>query len=818
MLIKKIIERVGCMPKFLNKIFAVVFLFQLANFTCINAASTGPFGTEAAVSIVYPFGLTQAGNATNFIKAFGYARPGFSLTDSATTCTWQSVFPVAGPISLNNGTVYLGSDLILTNTGAFNGPGYVWGCNHALEFSQSTNTLSLGSGSAQGTTLSLISRVSTPGGETVNSIDWSYDSSYVAIATTTAATNNLYIYSFDGTNLTYKTGTATTGTSNCVRWHPSAYYLAIVNNQTSNQLKIYQYTPGTNTLAQVGSSASPYAVSVTGVSWRSGGGHVAVTPSSGTTVTVYPFTGSALGTAVTGALGATKTFSGNCIRWAPNAPYFAVGSNANASTELNVFYFSTTLTLTASAEIGQTVNCLDWSQTGTNIAVGLAGGSTRITVFAHKVYNGTLTSAATVAEATASVTSVGWNYDGTKLAVGLAVSTSSEFRSYTFNKTTPALTLDVGIDSSFDINVVRYNRASTYIARANNQTTNNLAVYQPLSAAYFCKDANLFFNSDVAVQSPIGFSGLCSLNGRGNTLAFSGNGNIDVKPGSYLTIKNATLKCQKSGVFSLESRSSRIKFEDSTLWLDSDLTIGDGSFEVFGDMVITGTHTLTYSSAYTSTIDSFSSLHLEDGAGLRVGKTTTREPLEFSSRTSKLILDNSTLYVNNNGNVTFDAPMWEYSPWALSTNIGRAIIAPFFADVDTWGYDPLDPNNNSKQVTYGTGTVNGYPAFGVNWVDVGYYSSHVDKLNSFQLILIDRSDRGVGDFDMEFNYNKIEWETGDVTGDNGFGGNSARAGFSNGSGERGTYYEFPGSGVHGAFLDRNLETGLIYHSRNRCND
>jgi len=166
----------------------------------------------------------------------------------------------------------------------------------------------------------------------------------------------------------------------------------------------------------------------------------------------------------------------------------------------------------------------------------------------------------------------------------------------------------------------------------------------------------------------------------------------------------------------------------------------------------------------------------------------------------------SSLYVNNNGNVTFDAPMGTYTPFGLTGEIGTSIIAPFFADVDT-------RPEGSPLVTYGTGLVDGHLAFGVNWLNVGYYSYHMDKLCSFQLILIDRSDRAPGDFDIEFNYEKIEWETGDASmGVNGFGGESARAGFSNGTGRPGTFMELEGSGVHGAFLDSS-ETGLIYLSR-----
>jgi hypothetical protein len=165
----------------------------------------------------------------------------------------------------------------------------------------------------------------------------------------------------------------------------------------------------------------------------------------------------------------------------------------------------------------------------------------------------------------------------------------------------------------------------------------------------------------------------------------------------------------------------------------------------------------------------------------------------------------STLYVNNNGNVTFDSPLSAFTPFDL-TSTGHVIVAPFFADVDT---------RLGNVLTYGTGTVDGHPAFGVTWPGVGYYSEHTDKLNAFQMVLIDRSDFAPGDFDIEFNYGQIQWETGDASGGvNGFGGASARVGFSNGTGQPGTFFELPGSGVHGAFLDGNSQTGLINNSAN----
>ena len=150
----------------------------------------------------------------------------------------------------------------------------------------------------------------------------------------------------------------------------------------------------------------------------------------------------------------------------------------------------------------------------------------------------------------------------------------------------------------------------------------------------------------------------------------------------------------------------------------------------------------------------------------------------------------STLFVNNNGNITFDAALGTFTPFPLLTTT-REIIAPFFGDVDTRGGLPL--------VQYGTDTLGGRNVFGVNWIDVGYYSVHGDKRNSFQLIITDRSDIAAGDFDFEFNYDQIQWETGDASGGSGgLGGSSARAGWSNGVADA---LELAGSAINGAFLD-----------------
>lgn len=169
-------------------------------------------------------------------------------------------------------------------------------------------------------------------------------------------------------------------------------------------------------------------------------------------------------------------------------------------------------------------------------------------------------------------------------------------------------------------------------------------------------------------------------------------------------------------------------------------------------------------------------------------------------------------YVNNNGNISFGNRYSSYTPEPL-LDLGIKIIAPFWADVDTTAV-----GSNVVRFTSGGETIDGHSAFGVTYKNVGYYREKFDKLNSFQVILIERSETGSGNFDIEFNYEKILWEAGDSSGGSsgisGPGGSPARAGITDGR----TYsVELGGSGSPSSFLDSKLspdghKIGLIYRS------
>lgn len=150
----------------------------------------------------------------------------------------------------------------------------------------------------------------------------------------------------------------------------------------------------------------------------------------------------------------------------------------------------------------------------------------------------------------------------------------------------------------------------------------------------------------------------------------------------------------------------------------------------------------------------------------------------------------TSLYVNNNGNVTFAWPSGVANPASIAGGLaeqGTPVLAPFFADVDTTYGNP---------VTFGAGQLDGRNAFVVNWSGVASFGQgeNPSQLNSFQLFLIERADFGLGDFDFEFNYAGIAWDAGASA------SVAALAGFGDGT-EGGDQYLLAGSGSFGALLD-----------------
>ncbi|KIN78296.1 nidogen-like domain-containing protein [Sulfitobacter mediterraneus] len=162
----------------------------------------------------------------------------------------------------------------------------------------------------------------------------------------------------------------------------------------------------------------------------------------------------------------------------------------------------------------------------------------------------------------------------------------------------------------------------------------------------------------------------------------------------------------------------------------------------------------------------------------------------------------NSLFVNNNGGVSFNSPLGAYTPQTISSGTTPGIF-PYWADVDTEGstgnVSPGGSSQGTNLVYYTLDAAN--DRFVATWDDVGYFSGNTDHVNAFQLILTDRSStlgRTAGDFDIEFRYEWIDWTAGDASdGEGGVGGITARAGYSSGNA---IFFELPQSGNEDAML------------------
>jgi hypothetical protein len=130
-------------------------------------------------------------------------------------------------------------------------------------------------------------------------------------------------------------------------------------------------------------------------------------------------------------------------------------------------------------------------------------------------------------------------------------------------------------------------------------------------------------------------------------------------------------------------------------------------------------------------------------------------------------------FANNNGNISFGAGISGFTP-SGPTGAPQPIISPFFADVDT--------RNAASGVVHIRQDIPNELI--VTWDAVGYFNSHADKLDSFQLVV-----RGsgfaipTGEGAIGFFYKTMQWETGDASGGTGgFGGTPAAVGFGDGAG------------------------------------
>eukprot|EP00079_Xenopus_tropicalis_P019605 XP_012809472.1 PREDICTED: mucin-4-like isoform X1 [Xenopus tropicalis] len=176
------------------------------------------------------------------------------------------------------------------------------------------------------------------------------------------------------------------------------------------------------------------------------------------------------------------------------------------------------------------------------------------------------------------------------------------------------------------------------------------------------------------------------------------------------------------------------------------------------------------------------------------------EAIQLSMNISIFGKSFSSLYIDTNGLISFNLPIYTYTPAHLPA-IGNMFIAPFWADVYNVFQSDIyyRESTEASLLSQATSDIRRYFhnmnfsakwVFVVTWHKVPYFGSSSSKVNTFQAVITTDGNLTY----VMFNYGDIEWTTGTASGGSsvsGLGGIPALAGIN--SGNFTGFYEIPGS-------------------------
>jgi len=164
-------------------------------------------------------------------------------------------------------------------------------------------------------------------------------------------------------------------------------------------------------------------------------------------------------------------------------------------------------------------------------------------------------------------------------------------------------------------------------------------------------NASLDLHSKMTLKSTVTVSGDVTISGNGNVIDLSDTGNIYIKDDATLTLKDIYIKNIQESKLTCETDNSRIIIDNSFIYLSADSTFETGSMLFRNQVDIIGTHTFTYESTQTSTIDSNSTIHVSDYAKFTIGRheVSQVEPIYFTDKTSVIHMDNCHMVITGCG-------------------------------------------------------------------------------------------------------------------------------------------------------------------------
>lgn len=589
-----------------------------------------------------PFFPAVAGNA---MQGFSVFEQGLILENASTTCIFDAFFPISGTVTLNDGAIILARDLSFKNPLKI-GSGMIKGNGYSVVFPNNVSLLPLPT-EGHARSLSLV-QTSTQLAQ-VNSVDWSFDNTYLAMTSSTATNAvELQVYYFDGMTLTL-TAQYDLGARDLysVQWHPSAYYLATgqVNDQ---QLRIFQYTP----FGGLTQTSNATIGTINAVAWHPTGNYVAVGRNSATDIRVYGVSGSGVldASSITSSFLLPRSVQRNALDWHSTGSYLVAGFESHMlDTELKVFSFNgTQLNVLSELDFGATVYGVRFHPTLPLVAAGLSAGTQRLVV-CDFIPTATMLVQHIVTGEQKITYAVDWSPDGNYLATGRqSVTDNMELQVYKFHSDY-SLELVSAYEMATNLLALKWSRNGKHLATGDS--LKYLKLFSFFDGPLIFENARIFFESDIMFTAPIYFKGVCTINGGGNILDFVSSSSLVVMPGASLTIEQAIIQ----GI-----RGNKIQCQDDTgvitlrnvRWIQEDDAFFDkGALLWKNEVTMEGEATFAYQSSKTSTLLAKSHLQLDTGFTFSYDpvNSASKNLIQFADATAKLILNGATLHTTATG-------------------------------------------------------------------------------------------------------------------------------------------------------------------------
>jgi len=164
-----------------------------------------------------------------------------------------------------------------------------------------------------------------------NALDWSSNGSYLAAGLyKKSGSDDVYVYSFDGTDLTFNASSQIGQNIYAVSWHPSGASLAIGAASGNERLRLYDHDSQSGSLNEVTSARVNEVKAVYGLSWNSAGTLLAssrASDSNGFDVKIFSYDSKLKTLNVSTGFETGQTTE--CVRWASGDMYVASGDRGD---------------------------------------------------------------------------------------------------------------------------------------------------------------------------------------------------------------------------------------------------------------------------------------------------------------------------------------------------------------------------------------------------------------------------------------------------------------------------------------------------------